>query len=510
MTEANLNSYQEGLELAEAGRYQEALCHIEEYLQACPEDSEALNDAGAILHCLGRSAEAVERFTRARTLRGDCAEIIWNLAEAHLAEGRANEAMQLFDDMERMGILNLDIVNRTANVFLKQSNKADAVEMLLRSLQLSPEQQVLKPMIEVIRSKRPKVLFVCESGGEVFSFDIREFFERRFPLEFYEGQNSNEVYELMRRSDICWFDGCTSTAMEVLQRPRVCKNIVKLNQLEPYMNWSSQVKCENIDTLVVLSGSVVGDILIEQMSETSSGALVVTIPRGVNLERFKLVKGRFASEMKTNNDAGRRGKNIACVGPLSIADNPMFLLQCMQKLHYIDSEYRLFFTGDFQGAVLEEYIRHTVQALELRDVVFFDLPISSHEDLNSWLQDKHYIVSCGISDAGGKGLLEGMACGLRPLIHNFPGASDVFPSEFLFNISEEFCRHILSETYQPERYRGFVEEHYSLQEQLRTIGSTLRQLEAEIELQRTGTEFSSCDDSTVGFRGPGRVSHEMV
>ena len=282
MTEANLNSYQEGLELAESGRYQEALCRIEEYLQACPEDAEALNDTGAILHCLGRSAEAVERFTRARTLRGDCAEIIWNLAEAHLADGRANEAMQLFDDMERMDILNLDIVNRTANVFLKQSNKADAIEVLLCSLQLSPEQQVLKPMIEVIRSKRPKVLFVCESGREVLSFDIREFFERRFPLEFYEGQNSDEVYELMGQSDICWFDRCTSTAMEVLRRPRVCKNVVKLNDLEPYMNWSSQFGCENIDTLVVLSGSIVGGILIEQMSENDREVLTLRHAEGLS------------------------------------------------------------------------------------------------------------------------------------------------------------------------------------------------------------------------------------
>jgi len=162
----------------------------------------------------------------------------------------------------------------------------------------------------------------------------------------------------------------------------------------------------------------------------------------------------------------------------------------MQKLHYIDPEYKLFFAGVFQNPMLEQYIKHIVQVLELTDVVFFD---GWREDINSWLKDKHYIVSGSIGESQGMGSMEGMACGLKPVIHNFPGAKEIFPSEFLFNISEEFCEQILSDTYEPKRYRRFVEEKYPLKKQLTKINNIFTQFEVEIGSQQS--ESALCNNS---------------
>ena len=147
------NDYQKALELAEANRHEEALGCIQEYLSSAPNDAEALNDAGAILHCLGCSDEAIHHFVKARNLQPDSAEIIWNLSETYLAAGKAKEAKELFDDMERMGILNADVLNRTAVVLLNEGNLTDTLEMLRRSLKLSPDQKILQPMIEIIDRK---------------------------------------------------------------------------------------------------------------------------------------------------------------------------------------------------------------------------------------------------------------------------------------------------------------------------------------------------------------------
>jgi hypothetical protein len=87
------------------------------------------------------------------------------------------------------------------------------------------------------------------------------------------------------------------------------------------------------------------------------------------------------------------------------------------------------------------------------------------------------------------GLLEAMACGLKPVIHNFPGAEEIFPSEFLFNISEEFCEQILSDTYEPKGYRRFVEEIYPLQKKLSEINSIFTQFETEIDSQQARSVF---------------------
>lgn len=149
----NLNDYQKALELAETGKHEEALGYIQEYLSSSPNDAEALNDAGAILHCLERSEEAVKYLVKARNLQPDSAEIIWNLSETYLADGKANKAMELFDDMDRMGILNADVLNRTAEVLLNEDNLVDALETLHRSLELSPNQEILQLIIEVIRNR---------------------------------------------------------------------------------------------------------------------------------------------------------------------------------------------------------------------------------------------------------------------------------------------------------------------------------------------------------------------
>ncbi|MCJ7729062.1 MAG: glycosyltransferase [Sedimentisphaerales bacterium] len=476
------NYYQKGLELAEAGRHKEALECVQLYLSNAPNDAQAINDAGAILHCLGRSDEAIEYFRKARKLAPDSAEVVWNLAEAYLAVGNAKHAVELFDDMNRKGILNADVLNRTANMLLEQGDKANALETLLRSLQISPSQEVLRPMVDVIRNKRPKVAFFCGLSGDVkFLTDIYTFLGERFPVKFFEGRDINRMHELMKWSDISWFEWCTDVAVEASKLPKVCKTIVRLHRFEAYADWPAKVQWENVDTLITVGNSFVKDALLRQVPALEARTRVITIPNGVNLQKFNFVERP-------------RGKNLACIGYLNMRKNPMFLLQCMQKLHFIDPQYKLFFAGVFQDAALEQYVRYMVKALDLVGVVFFD---GWQDDVNTWLQDKYYIVSTSIGEGHPMGLLEGMACGLKPVIHNFPGADQIFPSEFLFDISEEFCRQICSDCYEPRAYRRFVEERYLLERQLSSINQVFLRFEVETDAGKlptaSGNRLQSCN-----------------
>ena len=145
--------YAQAAEQAEAGNYQQALDYLNRYLEDCPDDPEALNDIGAIMFSLGQTSEAIEHLTRAQKIGGNHAEILWNLSEAYLAAGQPEKAASFFDAMAQKEILDPDLLNRTANVFLLQEKLDPALELLEQSLTLAPEQDVLKPMIEVIRSK---------------------------------------------------------------------------------------------------------------------------------------------------------------------------------------------------------------------------------------------------------------------------------------------------------------------------------------------------------------------
>jgi glycosyltransferase involved in cell wall biosynthesis len=161
----------------------------------------------------------------------------------------------------------------------------------------------------------------------------------------------------------------------------------------------------------------------------------------------------------------------------------------MQKLHYIDPQYKLYFAGVFQDAALEQYIRYMVKTMDIADVVFFD---GWQDDVSSWLQDKHYIVSTSIGESQGMGVVEGMACGLKPVVHNFPGADQIFPCNCIFNISEEFCRQVCSENYEPKQYREFVEKRYPLKKQLSEINKLLLRFEAEIDARKASSGNRNC------------------
>jgi glycosyltransferase involved in cell wall biosynthesis len=460
------NYYQKGLELADAGRHKEAFECLRLYLAGNPNDAQATNDAGAILHCLGRSDEAIEYFCRAKASAPDSAEIIWNLAEAYLAVGNAKHAAELFDEMAGRGILSADVLNRTANIMLEQGDKAGAMETLLRSLQISPNQNVLKPMLDVIRHKRPKIAFFCGlSKDTMFLTDVYSFAEQRFAVKFYDGRDISRIQDLMKWSDISWFEWATDIAVEASRLPKCCKNIVRLHRFEAYCDWPSKIQWENIDTLIMVGNSYVKDALTRQVPALEARTQVLTIPNGINLDKFKFIERP-------------KGKNIACIGYLNARKNPMFLLQCMQKLNYIDPQYKLFFAGVFQDAALEQYIRYMVKAMEIDDVVFFD---GWQDDVNNWLADKHFIVSTSLGESQGMGVLEGMACGLKPVVHNFPGADQIFSGDCLFNISEQFCQQICSEHYCPRQYRAYVEQRYPLRQQLNSINNLLLRFEAEID-----------------------------
>jgi len=469
--QTGVSAYQRGLELAEAENYEAALGCIREHLRTAPEDAQALNDAGAILHCLGRFEDAIAHLVKAHKLQADSGEIVWNLVEAYLGAGMASQAVSLLETMERMDILNIEVLNRVASMLLDQGKKGLAVEVLLRSRDRWPEQEVLNPILRVIQSKRPKIaLFRVGEGVDGALAEAWAFAQERFQTEFYAGRTPEELSRLLQWCDIAWFDGGGPIVVEALQSPAPGKILVSLRCSDVRGDWVRLVRWENVDILVQIGSSAVEEALLKWVPDIRNRTRLVVVPNGIDTTRY-------AFQQRS------RGKNLACMGRLSMEANPAFLLQCMQKLHYLDGSYRLFFCGDFENPMLEQYTHHMVQTLGLTGVVSFE-PYPG--DLKAWLGDKHFIVSSGIGESQIESLLMGMACGLKPIVHHFAGADRLFPAPSLFLIAEEFCECALGREFDPAGYRRFVEERYPIREQLRQVGGILNQLETEIESRRPG------------------------
>lgn len=459
------SAYLQGMALVEAGRHAEALVPLMQHVSANPHDVQAINDTGAVLYCLGRFEEAASCLERALALQPSSAEVIWNLVEVYLAAGKLEKLVELLPRMGALKLLTADLLNRVANAFIDRGDLAGAIEMLLHSLQIAPNQEVLHPMIEVIRSQRPKIAFFCGMGNDTkFLKDILAFTSQRYLVKVFESDTVDEMYKLMQWSDISWFEWCTDMAVKASRMEKVCKMVVRLHRFEAYEEWPGQVNWNTVEKLVLVGNSAVKSALTKKVPDIERRTTILTVPNGIDLSRYA-----FADRP--------RGKNIACIGYLNMRKNPMLLLQCMQKLHYIDPGYHLFFAGTFQDAMLEQYVVDMVGALGLQDVVHFD---GWQEDIASWLTDKHYIASASIGESQGLGVLEGMARGLRPVVHRFPGVEEIIPAEYVFNISEDFCRHITEQPYEPAKYRKYVEERYPLSRQLEMIGRTFVDFEREL------------------------------
>jgi|GEM_PF-197063 len=481
MEQGQLSAYERAQELAQNGNCQAALVSITQHLQANPNDGKALNDAGAILYSLGRLDEARRSVEHARQIEGDQAEILWNLSEIYLAQGSPDLAAQIVAPFQKLDLLTADFLNRIAASFIDQGEKASGLEMLLKSLELSPNQDQLTPLLEKIKTQRAKIAFFPGDNDSKFLSDIIAFTEKRFPVQVFTGKTVSQMYELMKWSDISWFEWCTEQVVEASKLPRVCWNIARLHRWEAYEDYPKRIMWESIDALVMVGNSFVAKALRQQVPNIDSLTRVLTIPNGIDLNKFQYVERKH-------------GKNLACIGFLTARKNPMFLLQCMQKLHFIDPQYKLYFAGDFRDGTLEQYVRHMVNELGLAEVVFFD---GWQNDINKWLEDKHYIVSSSIGESQGMGIIEGMARGLKPVIHNFPGAGEIFPQEFLFGISEDFCRLVLSQSYEPWRYREFVSARYPLSTQLDSIDQVLRHFENTP--LRNNLEVNLCRERLLPF-----------
>jgi len=454
--------YERGLQLAEAGQSQEALRCIQEYLLQAPEDAEALNDAGALLYSLGRLDEATEHLKQALAhTDGPRAPVLWNLAEVHLDARRPQAALELADAMEAEGILSADLLNRAARGLLEADDRAGAVEALLRSLQFSPRQEALPPILQKAKDLRPKVAFFCETRQTAFVQDTLGFLEPRFPTRYFEGTDKRAFIDTLNWCDIAWFEWCTGQVVFASKLPKVCRSIVRLRRYEAYAPWPQQVRWENIDVLALNGNHVVRDRLRSTVPDIEQRTRIVEIPNGICMERFAFVNRP-------------RGKNLAFIANLRMVKNPMLLLQCFHKLHQADPEYRLSVAGSCYDEVLYTYLQEMVQELDLGESVSFD---GWQGDIPAWLADKHYLISTSVIEGHPFNVLEAMACGLKPVLHTFPGARDFFPDEYLFRTVDEFCGRILDDPYEPAAYRRFVEDRFPLRTYHRRVDELFREFE---------------------------------
>ena len=291
-TKTQPNSYETGLALAEKGCHKEALVHFKKYIHENPNDAEAISDLGAVEYCLGQNESGIEHFEKSIEIEPEYPQAYWNLTEAYLACKQPQQASRLFEKMQKMEILNPDIINRTANAFLEAGDTGSAVEMMLMSIKDFNSGQALQPMIDIIRGKRPKIAFFGINENDGFF----NFASERFMTVSFSGKDSQELADIIQWSDIAWFDNCDETLSRTLALPAVSKIVVRIKDFQACSRQLGGHGIGKIDKLIVSAGNIENPALLK----LQSAGKLVNIPENCGNSRLNEILLELEKEQTMN------------------------------------------------------------------------------------------------------------------------------------------------------------------------------------------------------------------
>ncbi len=146
---------------------------------------------------------------------------------------------------------------------------------------------------------------------------------------------------------------------------------------------------------------------------------------------------------------------IAMVCHLNAKKNIPLAIQIAMML---PDSYSLYLAGGIQDEMVVYYMDHFQYQLNGKLRYVGKIPF---EEMKGFMTDKDYIISTSIKEGCPMNVLEGMACGLKPVIHNWPGALDLFPQKWVFNTIDEAKQIIQIDDYNPEEYRQFVIDNHN-------------------------------------------------
>lgn len=381
------------------------------------------------------------------------------LGKAYMQIGEREKAISIWQNSLKVNPSQpeiIQLINSYSNRSYTKANLSidDQLECQMQADQYIDEASKLieKGDKEIIKeNNRKKIAFFC-GPDDKFLNDIIDRLSSKYEITRFRGKTIQDMHNLMNWSDLSWFEWCDNLIIHAGKLPKVCKILCRLHSYEAFTDYIRLVNWENVDDLVFVAPHI-KDIVLRQVPNLEKNVHLHIIFNGVDLKKY-----RFKERKK--------GFNIAFVGYINHKKNPSLLLQCMKYLVDIDDRYVLHIAGQHQELRFQLYFDHIIKEMKLDKNVIFHGWVN---DVNKWLEDKHFTVSTSVLESFCYGIADAMACGIKPLIHNFIGAKDLYPEKYIFNTVQDFGKLVLEDDYNSFEYRKYIEEKYSQERQFEEI-----------------------------------------
>ena len=111
-------------------------------------------------------------------------------------------------------------------------------------------------------------------------------------------------------------------------------------------------------------------------------------------------------------------------------------------------DYELHFLGGLQCEATWLYMENIAQTLKRK---FYVTQRIDKSEVDHWLEDKNYLLCSSITEGNPNNVIEAMAKGIKPIVHNYPDADNQFGS--MMSPKAE---------YNSKEYREIVEKKFGL------------------------------------------------
>jgi glycosyltransferase involved in cell wall biosynthesis len=148
-----------------------------------------------------------------------------------------------------------------------------------------------------------------------------------------------------------------------------------------------------------------------------------------------------------------------------------------------DERYTLHIAGGVEDERFRLYLEHITKQLRIEGAIVLDGQVA---DIAAWWRDKDWNLSCSAWEGHPYGVIESMACGVRPLVHHYLGAAEQFPEGVLWTDARDAAAELTavpdgcvrdpSTWYGSARWRAWVEERNDVAKQAPTILATMENL----------------------------------
>lgn len=236
-----------------------------------------------------------------------------------------------------------------------------------------------------------------------------------------------------------WCDKATKDYINT--KPLPIPIIVVMRRYEFYTGEWNDIKWDRVDHLFFVNGNF-RKAVVEAKPDLE--------------EKSSVVYNIFDPDRFTFRERGH-GRKIAMVGHVNQRKNLSMALQIMAEL---PNDYELHLAGSVQSIEVMVYLDHLAKKLRRRIHFHSNIP---PENMNRWLDDKNYLLHTSVSEGNPNSVIEAMAKGIKPAIHEYPGAADQFPQNMVFGKISEAVNMLSHESmYDSQVYRHWADSRFSL------------------------------------------------